>query len=777
MAPSSGATETQFRFQGVLAQQKPFRDWLTEILACALGFYTFEFGKLKVGCRINASAVEAFTLGNILFQSLRLEPVEAAFEHLIIEFADQAYQYQANTAEYQDKDHAAYYGRQQAPLTARQHIVGCGTLSQALRLAATRTREEIGGIVAGEWAKARNASWKTTILALATEVGQVVSMTHPDVPGGYGDFRIQRWQLHRDWSISITARTVTPSMYDLDSGPKPVDVTPLPFPAYWYPTPDGLQWGPAQTARSGAVFAVEYSFDCDQEYGTLADGTTFANLIVTGKLPVNATGPGLSAPIIGNVEQTPTGGTIPGGVSLRVAICAVDANGLLSPPSPIVVVSTPAGTNTNRVILNNITWPSVAGLAGYIVFAGTQADMICQQGLVGTLIAGPNDTYTPGTLILSVCTSRGALMLPSNNVSRLRLKAKQLVRSGIMNALVASVDAETNTIVLQGLIGATGYNPTGRTLSAIGRPTGVTPFVDLRIVDFNATTGAVTVTPGPVTIGHPEWSIQAGDVVAIRCLSDDTDNSAHLTSVSDAQMQNPERPGGMAPGQDVGKLLRVIAGTSRGQIRKITGNTVTSWSWDLPLLLDQSSIWIVEEPLWQWQGDSAAFQNADPNATTSLMMPIPNLGYQFLLVAGLTVDQKGNESADDGNGPLREEFIFGSGGLGYSSVAGLAFQMQGTLGIEANAAQPLYLNHSVTAGDVKAYLQDAPTGSGLTFVIYVGGTAWLTLTIPAGQTSIEATPAQIAALTAVPANTAITVGITAVGTTFPGADLSVFIYS
>ena len=54
-------TEKQFRFQGVLAQQKPFRDWLTEIVACGLGYYTWEFGKLKLGVRINASAVEAFT--------------------------------------------------------------------------------------------------------------------------------------------------------------------------------------------------------------------------------------------------------------------------------------------------------------------------------------------------------------------------------------------------------------------------------------------------------------------------------------------------------------------------------------------------------------------------------------------------------------------------------------------------------------------------------------------------------------------------------------------
>jgi hypothetical protein len=205
----------------------------------------------------------AFTIGNFLLQSLRLEPVEASFEHLIVDFADQAYQYQANTAEYQDKSHAAYYGRAAAPLTARQHLVGCATLSQALRLAAVRTREEIGGINPAEWRNARNASWKTTLLALNTEVGQVVSITHPDVPGGYGDFRIQSWRLNKDWSIDITARTVTPSMYDLTVGPKPLDVTPAPLPVLFYPTPLGPAWAPyqVQAAANDALFPGEWTFD------------------------------------------------------------------------------------------------------------------------------------------------------------------------------------------------------------------------------------------------------------------------------------------------------------------------------------------------------------------------------------------------------------------------------------------------------------------------------------------------------------------------------------
>ena len=119
--------------------------------------------------------------------------------------------------------------------------------------------------------------------------------------------------------------------------------------------------------------------------------------------------------------------------------------------------------------------------------------------------------------------------------------------------------------------------------------------------------------------------------------------------------------------------------------------------------------------------------------------------------------------------------MFGAQGL--SKVVGMVFQVQSTLGVESNAAQPLYLNRPVTVGDVKAYLQTAPTGSAITFTMYAGGAAWLSLTIPAGQTAVVASPSQIGASSQISANTAVSIGITAVGTTYPGAKPSVFIYS
>ena len=62
-------SETQFKFRGTLQEEKPLRDWLQEVLMNCLGYYTFSFGKLKIGVRENSSTVEAFTIGNIVFNS------------------------------------------------------------------------------------------------------------------------------------------------------------------------------------------------------------------------------------------------------------------------------------------------------------------------------------------------------------------------------------------------------------------------------------------------------------------------------------------------------------------------------------------------------------------------------------------------------------------------------------------------------------------------------------------------------------------------------------
>ena len=312
------------------------------------------------------------------------------------------------------------------------------------------------------------------------------------------------------------------------------------------------------------------------------------------------------------------------------------------------------------------------------------------------------------------------------------------------------------------------FTPVGRIISIIGRPEAATPYFSARVTSWDSGTGTIGVTPDPNGI------LEEGDCFVLR-FNADASNSASPTSITDSGCQNIVYPNGMTPGAEVGNLVRVIQGVSRGlPPRKITSNTATTITWDVPMVINPGDVWIIEEPTWPYTCDTTSFSNANPLAVVTMNMPTGNFVDENLLISGFTVDVNGNESPD-GDAPIREDWVFGAEGL--SKVAGLVFQMQGTLGVESNAAQPLYLNRPVTVGDVKAYVQAAPTGSGITFTIYVGGTAWLALTIPAGQTVVVATPSQIAALTEIPANTAVSIGITAVGTTFPGSNLSVFIYS
>jgi len=108
------------------------------------------------------------------------------------------------------------------------NLSGTASKSQAARIITVRLREELGGITPEEWKKARQIGFRTTVLALNTEPGMVCSMTHPDMPGGSGEFRVTSWRLNRDYSIDIQGRTTTDSMYDLVAGPKPADIVPEP---------------------------------------------------------------------------------------------------------------------------------------------------------------------------------------------------------------------------------------------------------------------------------------------------------------------------------------------------------------------------------------------------------------------------------------------------------------------------------------------------------------------------------------------------------------------
>jgi hypothetical protein len=214
-------TEPQFQFVGTIAEEKPLRDWLKEILAGGLGYFTFAFGKLKLGSRFHSGSTEAFDSGNIILNSLALSAATAEYNSLSATFADREYGYLSNPLEFRETDHIAALGQE---LKATMNLVGVCTKSQAARLVTTLVRERLGGVDAAEWAAARRLRFATTVLALNVECGTISALTHEDMPGGSGEFITEGWSLNRDMSISIEGRSTTDAMYDMLVGNKPTDV-------------------------------------------------------------------------------------------------------------------------------------------------------------------------------------------------------------------------------------------------------------------------------------------------------------------------------------------------------------------------------------------------------------------------------------------------------------------------------------------------------------------------------------------------------------------------
>jgi hypothetical protein len=109
--------------------------------------------------------------------------------------------------------------------------------------------------------------------------------------------------------------------------------------------------------------------------------------------------------------------------------------------------------------------------------------------------------------------------------------------------------------------------------------------------------------------------------------------------------------------------VRIIAGTGRGQARRILSNTATVLAVDVPwdTAPDGTSIFVVESPVWAYIGESSDIQNADPFSPVALTVPVDNAKRLLMGVLATTVDVDGSESPEE-EAPFREIFVFGDAG-------------------------------------------------------------------------------------------------------------------
>ncbi len=102
--------------------------------------------------------------------------------------------------------------------------------------------------------------------------------------------------------------------------------------------------------------------------------------------------------------------------------------------------------------------------------------------------------------------------------------------------------------------------------------------------------------------------------------------------------------------------------------------------------------------------------------------------------------------------------------------------VNGTLAIGSDLAPRVPILDATTIRGVWVECKQAPIGAGVTVQVRTGETPWMTLTIPDGATVTQPTATELAAAAEIPGGSSVRLDITAVGTTFPGADLSVSLF-
>ena len=129
--------------------------------------------------------------------------------------------------------------------------------------------------------------------------------------------------------------------------------------------------------------------------------------------------------------------------------------------------------------------------------------------------------------------------------------------------------------------------------------------------------------------------------------------------VGDPGIANANSPDGETVNDPnrIGRMVRVIKGTSRGKSAKIVSNTATSYTLDRALPIDATSVWIVVDPGWGYSKD-VVVDNADPSKVTLSAIEINNYNALALLVEGVTIDSEG-VIVDDSDAPARMLWIPG----------------------------------------------------------------------------------------------------------------------
>jgi hypothetical protein len=535
-----------------------------------------------------------------------------------------------------------------------------------------------------------------------------------------------------------------------------------------------LPWSAGYVASlAGDAIGGAATFGVEPIYETDAQGNMVASVKIKGAAPINALDFGVAAPLITCVGNS-TGGTVPAG-NYVIGLAAYDSGSSSHADTDyhsLVFVS--LGGTTSSITVN-VTWGS--GDDGGDLYMG-----VWQPG--EGYVMHYQQTLTPGQAAATIASFNQATAGgPDPKFDHFGVLPFAVEHSGDWDGVIPSTGSIAAATVTIPAPTSTADQWTGYTLSLLGRTSGEVPVINLPVAHNTASSGGlVTFTIGAGadgnTLANLTTLLLAGDLLVMRGRYT---FDATTGAFSDLNVANSYYPTGADATVEPGHVAIVLTGADAGDMRTIksvttdvNGNytvfnpaspwTITPATGDLVAICSPAGS--------EWPSPPVTARNSSVNGVMA-QPDILNLANQTWLFLVRTNDSNGNHGPDS-LAPMRDVYCFGA--AGNNASPGATLQIDGTLAIGSNQAPPLQLNASRTPTAVIALAGTAPTGAGITVNINVGGTLWMSLTIAAGTTSVQATTGQLTTAGAITGSSPITLDITAVGTTVPGADLSVFIY-
>ncbi|HVT95394.1 MAG TPA: phage tail protein [Bryobacteraceae bacterium] len=362
----------QLKVEGSIAQQQPtLAPGSNSTGMIGGGWPAYEFGDSAFGGILRKPGGES---------SLRVYSRNSADtpNRMTVEFQDEFNEYQQDSISLVDVDDALLSGQE---ITTSLAALGLPNFNQAGRAITLQLNKSIRGNT--------YIDFETSVKAVGLNPGDLVTMTYAREGWERQLFRILRISPGPNFRTAvITAQIHDNAWYGPNallgtsgSGRQPNSGANLPRPLE----------GAILDSSGNPQYAIT---EVDTQS---ADGSYTVNLTVGFAAPAKPRSSAAGIPLVGlNPVIQFTGGTLAGGQTLYYAVSALDQGGSESALSFLVAATIPAGTNTNAVTLQSLSFSPQA--AGFNVYRGGTPQRLLRIATVPAI----TDTFTDAGLAPSL---------------------------------------------------------------------------------------------------------------------------------------------------------------------------------------------------------------------------------------------------------------------------------------------------------------------------------------------------------------------------------------